>query len=125
MKGIVVRTLIIAAGIALAAWLIPGITVAGPGTLILAALLMGLVNAFVRPFLVLLTLPLTILSFGLFLIAINAALFGLVAWLLDGFAVESATAALFGWLTLVFVSWVAGRFIGPNGRYEVTVIERR
>ena len=54
MQGVIVRTLIIAAGIALAAWLIPGITVDGPGTLILAALLMGLVNAFVRPLLVLL-----------------------------------------------------------------------
>jgi putative membrane protein len=125
MQGIIVRMLIIAAGIALAAWLIPGITIAGPGTLILAALLMGLVNAFVRPLLVLLTLPLTILSFGLFLLVINAALFGLVAWLLDGFAVSSGTAALFGWLTLVFVSWVAGWFIGPKGRYEIIVVERR
>ena len=125
MQGIVVRTLIIAAGIALAAWLIPGITVAGPGTLVLAALVMGLVNAFVRPLIVLLTLPLTILSFGLFLVVINAALFGLVASLLDGFTVASATAALLGWLTIVFVSWVAGWFIGPNGRYQIVVIERR
>ena len=125
MQGIFVRTLIIAAGIAVAAWLIPGITVAGPGTLILAALIMGLVNAFVRPLIVLLTLPLTILTFGLFLIVINAALFGLVASLLDGFEVASATAALLGWLTIVFVSWVAGWFIGPNGRYQVVVIERR
>jgi putative membrane protein len=125
MQGIIVRTLIIAAGIALAAWLIPGIEVAGPGTLILAALLMGLVNAFVRPILVLLTLPLTIVTFGIFLLFLNAALFGLVAWMLDGFTVSSGMAALFGWLTLVFVSWVAGRFIGPNGRYEILIIERR
>ena len=125
MQGIIVRTLIIAAGIALAAWLIPGITVAGPGTLILAALLMGLVNAFVRPILVLLTLPLTIVTFGVFLLFLNAALFGLVAWMLDGFTVASGLAALFGWLTLVFVSWVAGRFIGPNGRYEIMIVERR
>jgi putative membrane protein len=125
MQGIIVRTLIIAAGIALAAWLIPGITVDGPGTLILAALLMGLVNAFVRPLLVLLTLPLTIVTFGLFLLVINAALFGLVAWLLDGFAVSSGMAAFFGWLVLVFVSWVAGSFIGPKGRYEIMIVERR
>jgi putative membrane protein len=125
MQGIIVRTLIIAAGIALAAWLIPGIRVDGPGTLILAALLMGLVNAFVRPLLVLLTLPLTIVTFGVFLLFLNAALFGLVAWMLDGFTVSSGLAAFFGWLTLVFVSWVAGRFIGPKGRYEITIIERR
>lgn len=125
MQGIIVRTLIIAAGIALAAWLIEGITVDGAGTLILAALLMGLVNAFVRPLLVLLTLPLTIVTFGLFLLILNAALFGLVAWLLDGFTVSSGMAAFFGWLVLVFVSWVAGRFIGPKGRYEITIVERR
>jgi putative membrane protein len=125
MRGIIVRTLIIAAGIGVAAWLIPGVRVDGLGTLILAALLMGLVNAFVRPLLVLLTLPITVLTFGLFLIVINAALFGLVASLLDGFTVTGATPALLGWLVVVFVSWVAGWFIGPRGRYEVIVIERR
>jgi putative membrane protein len=124
MRGIIVRTLIIAAGIALAAYLIPGITVDGTGTLILAALLMGLVNAFVRPLIVLLTLPLTILTLGLFLVVINAALFGLVASMLDGFRVDSALAALLGWLCVVFVSWVTDWLVGPNGRYNVTV-ERR
>jgi putative membrane protein len=125
MHGIVVRTLIIAAGIAVAAWLIPGIRVAGPGTLVLAALLMGLVNAFVRPLIVILTLPLTILTFGLFLLVINAALFALVASMLDGFVVANARAALLGWLTVVFVSWVASWFIGPKGRYQIIVVERR
>jgi putative membrane protein len=125
MQGIVVRTLIIAAGIAVAAWLIPGITVAGPGTLILAAILMGLVNAFIRPLIILLTLPITILSFGLFLLVINALMFGLVAWLLDGFTVATGMSALLGWLCIVVVSWIAGWFIGPNGRYEIIVIDRR
>jgi len=125
MRGIVIRTLIIAAGIGVASWLIPGITVTGPGTLILAAILMGLVNAFVRPLLVLLTLPLTILSFGAFLLILNAALFGLVAAMLDGFAVAGALPALLGWLCVVFVSWLAGWFIGPTGRYEIVIIERR
>lgn len=125
MRGIIVRTLIIAAGIGVAAWLIPGVQVDGVGTLIVAALLMGLVNAFVRPLLVLLTLPITVLTFGLFLIVINAALFGLVASLLEGFTVTGATPALLGWLVVVFVSWVAGWFIGPQGRYEIVVIDRR
>jgi putative membrane protein len=124
MRGIVVRTLIIAIGIAVAAWLIPGITIAGPGTLILAAIVMGLVNAFVRPLIVLLTLPLTILTFGLFLLVINGALFGLVAYMLDGFVVTGALPAVLGWLVVVFVSWIAGWFIGPNGRYEI-VVDRR
>ena len=125
MRGIVIRTLIIAAGIGVASWLIPGITVAGPGTLILAAIIMGLVNAFVRPLVVLLTLPLTILTFGLFLLVINAALFGLVAAMLDGFVVAGALPALLGWLCVVFVSWLTGWFIGPHGRYEIIVVERR
>jgi putative membrane protein len=125
MRGIVVRTLIIAAGIAVAAWLIPGVRVDGFGTLILAALVMGLVNAFIRPLLVLLTLPITILTFGLFLIVINAALFGLVASLFDGFSVTGPMPALLGWLVVVFVSWIAGWFIGPKGRYEIVVINRR
>jgi putative membrane protein len=125
MRGIFVRTLIIAAGIAVAAYLIPGIRVDGFGTLILAALLMGLVNAFIRPLLVILTLPLTILTFGLFLIVINAALFGLVASFLDGFSVAGPQPAMLGWLVVVFVSWVASWFIGSKGRYEIVVIDRR
>jgi len=124
MRGIIVRTLLIAAGIAVGAWLIPGIQVDGPGTLILAAVLMGFINAFVRPLIILLTLPLTILTFGLFLLVINAALFGLVASLLDGFSVAGPMPALLGWLVLVAVSWVASRFIGPNGRYDVIIVDR-
>jgi putative membrane protein len=125
MQGIIVRTLIIAAGIAAAAWLIPGIAVDGPGTLILAAILLGLVNAFVRPLIVLLTLPLTLLTLGRVLIVVNALMFGLVAWMLDGFTVASSTAAVLGWRVLVVVSWLAGSFIGPKGRYEVIIIDRR
>jgi putative membrane protein len=125
MRGIIVRTLIIAAGIGVAAWLIPGIRIDGASTLILAAIIMGIVNAFIRPLLILLTLPITIVTLGLFLVVINAALFGLVAWLLDGFIVEGALPAVLGWLVLVFVSWVAGAFIGPNGRYEIIIVERR
>ena len=125
MTGIIIRMLITAAGLAVAAWIVPGISFSGPGALLLAALLMGLVNAFVRPFAVVLTLPLTILTLGLFLLVVNAAMFGLVAWLLDGFAVSGFFAALFGWLIVSFVSWLASSFFGPRGRYEVIVVERR
>jgi putative membrane protein len=125
MRGFVLRMLIIAGGLALAAWIVPGISVAGPGTLILAALLMGFVNAFVRPLIVLLTLPITLVTFGLFLLVVNAAMFGLVAWFLPGFAVSGFLAALFGWLIVVFVSWVASWTIGPRGHYEIIVVDRR
>lgn len=125
MHGFVIRMLIIAGGLALAAWIVPGVEVSGPGTLALAALLMGFVNAFVRPIVVLLTLPLTLLTLGVFLLVVNAAMFGLVAWLLPGFVVDGFFAALLGWLIVSLVSWLASSYIGPRGRYEILFIERR
>ena len=125
MTGIIIRMLITALGLAAAAWIIPGVTIAGPGTLILAAALMGIVNAVVRPIAVVLTLPITIITLGLFLLVVNAAMFGLVAWMLDGFVVAGFLPAMFGWLIVTFVSWLAASFIGPRGRYQVLIIEKR
>jgi putative membrane protein len=125
MRGFVIRMLVTAAGLALAAWIVPGIAVSGPGTLLLAALLMGIVNGFLRPVVILLTLPLTIVTFGLFLLVVNAGMFALVAWLLSGFAVSGFFAALFGWLIVSVVGWAASWYIGPRGRYELIVVEKR
>ena len=119
------RLILTAAGLALAAQIVPGITIDGIWTLVWAALLFGIVNAIVRPIVVILTLPITLLTFGLFLLVINAALLGLVAWLLDGFGIAGFWPALFGWLIIWFVSLIVSWFIGPNGRYEILVIERR
>jgi putative membrane protein len=74
---------------------------------------------------ILLTLPITILTLGIFLLVVNAGMFGLVAWLLDGFAVSGFFAALLGWLIVSLVSGFASWYIGPRGRYEVILIERR
>jgi putative membrane protein len=125
MAGFFVRTLITAIGLWLAGAIIPGIAIETPGTLILAALLMGLVNALVRPIAILLTLPITVVTLGIFLMVINAAMFGLVAAMLDGFHVSGFFAALFGWLIVSATAMVASWFIGPNGRYEVLIIETR
>jgi len=125
MPGFFLRTLITAIGLWLADAIIPGINIATPGTLIIAALLMGFVNALVRPIAVLLTFPITILTLGLFLLVINAAMFGLVAAFLDGFSVSGFFAALFGWLIVSITSTVASWYIGPKGRYNVLIIERR
>jgi len=125
MTGILVRTLIIALGLGLATVLIPGVTIIGTGTLLLAALLLGLVNAIIRPLLVLLTLPLTLLTLGLFLLVINAAMFGLVAAMLDNFHVAGFFSALFGALIVGLTGTLASWYIGPNGRYDVLIIERR
>ncbi|MDH3512645.1 MAG: phage holin family protein [Gammaproteobacteria bacterium] len=125
MAGFLVRTLITALGLWLADAILPGIAIETPGTLILAALLMGLVNALVRPIAIVLTFPITMVTLGLFLLVINAAMFGLVAAFLEGFRVSGFFAALFGWLIVSFTSMVASWCIGPNGRYEVLIIERR
>ncbi len=125
MQGIVVRTLIFMLGLYLASAIVPGVTINGTLDLILAALLLGLVNAIVRPLLFLLTLPLTIVTLGLFLFVLNAAMFGLVAAVLDNFVVAGFWSAIFGALIVTITSTMASWYIGPDGRYEVFVIRRR
>jgi len=115
--------LVTAGGIWLASALLPGVQITGYGTLLLAALLYGFVNAVVRPVIVLLTLPITVLSLGLFLFVVNAAMFGLVAAMLAGFTVAGFFAAVFGSIIVSIVSGLASWYIGPDGRYEVIVIQ--
>jgi putative membrane protein len=124
MAGIIVRMLIIALGLGLANVVVAGVNIQGTGTLLFAALLLGLVNAIIRPIVVVLTLPLTILTLGLFLFVVNAAMFGLVAAMLDQFQVSGFFAALFGAIIVSITSMLASWFIGPNGRYEVLIISR-
>ena len=112
-------------GLFLASQLVPGVNIAGTGTFILAALLLGLVNAVVRPVAFVLTLPLTIVTLGLFLLVLNAAMFGLVAALLDNFTVSGFGAAIFGALIVSITSTVSSWYIGPEGKFEVFVIRRR
>ena len=124
MAGIFLRTFIIMIGLYLASVLVSGVSITGTGSLILAAFLLALVNGFVRPIAFVLTLPLTIVTLGLFIFVLNAAMFGLVAALLDNFAVSGFWAALFGAIIVSLTSTVANWFIGPDGRYEVYVIRR-
>jgi putative membrane protein len=105
--------------------LVPGVWIEGTVNFVLAALLLGLVNAFVRPLLFVLTLPFTILTLGLFIFVMNAALLGLVAAMLDNFQVAGFWSALFGAIVVSITSTVASWYIGPTGRYEVFVVRRR
>lgn len=125
MQGILLRTLIAMLGLFLASRILPGVTIAGTGTFILAALLLGLVNGVVRPIAFVLTLPITIVTLGLFLFVLNAAMFGLVAALLDNFSVSGFWSAVFGAIIVSITSTVASWYIGPDGRYEVFVIRKR
>ena len=96
MLKIVVRWLLLAAALLLVAQLYAGVVVASFGSALIAALVLGLLNALLRPLLVLLTLPVTVLTLGLFLFVINALMFYFAASLLDGFQVTGFVAALIG-----------------------------
>jgi len=112
-------------GLFLASRLLPGVWIEGMGNFILAAFLLGLINAVVRPLVFVMTLPLTVVTLGLFIFVLNAAMFGLVAALLDNFQVAGFWSALFGAIIVSITSTVASWYIGPDGRYEVFVIRRR
>jgi putative membrane protein len=125
MQGFLIRLLIIAAAMWLASRIVTGMVFADHWSLLWAALWLGIFNALVRPIAVILTLPLTILSLGLFLLVVNAGMLGLVAALLDGFSLSGFWAALFGSLLVSVFSALASSFIGPSGRYELLVIRHR
>jgi putative membrane protein len=124
MTGFLVRLAISAFGLWVAAKLVPGMAFDGTGTLVLAALLQGLVNAVVRPVLVLLTLPLTILTLGLFLLVVNGITLAIVAWLLPGFALHGLGAAILGAIVAGLAGWLASSLVGPSGRFDVMVVRR-
>jgi len=125
MNGFLLRLAISAIGLWLATVLVPGVQIDSTWTLIFAALWLGIVNALVRPIVLLLTLPITLVTLGLFILVVNAAMFALVASLLSGFHLSGFWAALFGALIVSVTSWLGSWFIGPRGRYEVIVVQRR
>lgn len=124
MNGVLFRTLILMLGLFLASAILPGVSITGAGTFILASILLALVNVFVRPIAFVLTLPITIVTLGLFLFVINAAMFGLVAAMLDGFVVAGFWSAVFGAIVVSITSTVASWYIGPDGHVEVYVVRR-
>ena len=123
--GFLIRIAIATVGLWLAARLVTGIAIDGDGALVLSALLLGLVNAVVRPIAVVLTLPITVLSLGLFLWAINAAMIALVAALVDGFHVASFGSALIGAAIVSVTGWIGSSFVGPRGHFEVMAVRTR
>lgn len=102
----IAKIIIAAVGLWIASAIIPGVSTDTFLTLLLASLVLGLVNAFVRPLVTILTLPLTLVTLGLFLLVINAAMIGLTAWLLPGFTVTGFWPALFAAVITGAVSWV-------------------
>jgi putative membrane protein len=109
VMGFAIRFVITAAALGVATWLVPGIRADNVTALLLAALIFGIINAIVKPVLSFLTCPLIILTLGLFLLVVNAAMMGLTSWLAGqlgiGFEVDSFGAALIGSIIVTIVSW--------------------
>ena len=111
------RLLLNGVAIIVAAWLLPGIHITGPVPALVAGVILGFVNAIVRPVLFLLTLPFTLITLGLFIFVLNAICFGLTAWLVPGFSVDGFWWALLGALLVSIVSWILnGVFVGSRER---------
>ena len=118
MVGFLLRAAISALGLWVASLVLPGISFESPGKLAIAALLLGVVNAIVRPIAFVLTLPITIVTLGLFLFVLNAAMVGLVARLVPGFTISGFWTAMGAAVIVWIVSWVGSSLIGSKGRLE-------
>jgi len=111
-----VRMVFAALGLWVASMIVPGVHISNTGTLIVAALLLGVVNALVRPIVFILTLPLTIVTLGLFLLVVNAAMIGLVAMLLGGFTVNGLIPGVLAAIVTGVASWIGGMAIRDDRR---------
>ncbi len=121
--GFFVRVLLYALAIVLAGAIVPGITVDSLLSALGAGVALGLVNAVIRPIIVILTLPITLLTLGLFLLVLNGLCFWLVSAFVPGFQVAGFWPAVGGALLVTVVSWVGTAFVSDRGR--VTIITRR
>ncbi|WP_321371755.1 phage holin family protein [uncultured Desulfuromusa sp.] len=123
MSGLFLRWLILSTAIMISAYLFPGVDVDGFGTALFAALVLGILNAFFRPILIILTLPINILTLGLFTFIINAFLLMMTSGVIGGLHVSGFGAALLGSLIISLVSWGLSSFISDRGRVESMDIE--
>jgi len=116
--GFLFRAAIAALGLWLATRWVPGIVITTPTTLLLAAVLLGLVNAIVRPIAVVLTLPFTLLTLGVFLLIVNAAMLGLVALFLPGFGISGFWPAFLAALIVTVTGWIGSALFGSRPKVE-------
>ncbi|WGM31362.1 phage holin family protein [Brevundimonas sp. NIBR11] len=118
MLRFILQALVTALGLWLSAYLVPGVEFLSTGSLIAAAVLLGLVNAIVRPILTFITFPLTVVTFGLFLLVVNAATIGLTAMFLGGFVVGDLWAGIGAAVVTGLVSWMVGWIVPDERRVE-------
>jgi putative membrane protein len=124
MAGIVVRWIISALGVLFISYLFDGIEVKGVGWAFITALFLGVFNALIRPVLLVLTLPINVLTLGLFTLVINGLMLWLTGSLLAGFSVHGFWPAIGGALILSLISMAASSLIGGKGRVEVIEMRR-
>jgi putative membrane protein len=124
MVGFLLRAAITALGLWVASEILAGLVFDSTSKLIVAAILLGIVNAIVRPLAFILTLPITVVTLGLFLLVLNAGMVALVAWVVPGFTISGFWTAVGAALIVSLVSWAASSVIGSNGRVEVFTTRR-
>jgi putative membrane protein len=123
MNGFLIRAVVVGIGLWLASQIVPGVHILSIESLIAAALLLGIINAFVRPILVILTFPITLLTLGLFLLVINGLMIELVSYFLKGFVVDGLWPAILASVVVSLTSWVMSGWVGPpHGRIDVVTV---
>ena len=125
MRGLIIRWLILTVAILLAAYLIDGIRVGSFHAALLAAAVLGVLNTLLRPVLIILTLPLNILTLGLFTFIINAFILKMTSGLIPGFDVTGFWPAVFGALVISIVNWLIGTLISDSGRVDYVEMRRK
>ncbi len=119
MRGFLARLFITAFGLWTADAILGGIRFDGWASLWLAAFLLGVVNAFVRPVVILLTFPITLVTLGLFILVINGGMLMLVAWLMPSFHIERLGSAILASIIVGLTAWMANAFVGHKGKVEM------
>ena len=125
MHGITIRWLTLTFAIIVTSYLLDGIQVSGFFSAVFAAAVLGILNAFFRPIILILTLPINILTMGLFTFVINALLLMMASGIISGFNVHGFWSAVFGALLISLVSWLINGFIGDRGTVEYIDLKHR
>ena len=124
MRGFVIRWLVSAIALAVTAWIIKGIEIHGIFSLLIATLVLGILNAIIRPILLILTLPLNFLTLGLFTFVINAIMLLITASVVEGFEIHGFWAAFIGAIFMAIISTILTYFISDSGRFEIMIIKK-
>ncbi|MGV8074250.1 MAG: phage holin family protein [Syntrophobacteraceae bacterium] len=125
MNGLLVRWLLFTVAIIITSYLVEGIQIAGFFSAFFAAAVLGILNALFRPILIVLTLPINILTLGLFTFVINAFLLMTASGVVPGFYVQGFLSAIFGSIIITLVSWLLNSFINERGRIEYIDLKRK